>query len=104
MDYRATVNDLMWSGNWKILHWDRENFSDLLGQMTDTEIDIMNAYLDSEGYDIRGLNDSQEAYREDILITYIKDWLKLTVEVDAVGMVQDLCDIYCALMVTKRPV
>ena len=69
--------------------------------MTAQEIEIMNAYLDSEGYDIKGLSDSQEAYREDVLITYIKDWLKLTVEVDAVDMVKDFCDIFCAIMVSK---
>jgi len=32
---------------------------------------------------------------EDVLVTYIKDWLKLTVEVDAVDMVKDFCNIYC---------
>ena len=103
MDYKTKVNDLMWSGNRKILRWDRANFFDLLGQMTAQEIEIMNAYLDSEGYDVKGLSDSQDAYREDVLITYIKDWLKLTVEVDAVDMVKDFCDIYCAIMVTQRP-
>ena len=38
---------------------------------------------------------------EDVLITYIKDWLKLTVEVDAVDMVKDFCNIYSAVMATR---
>ena len=53
-----TVNDLTWSGNRKILHWDRVNFYELLAQITAEEIEVMNAYLDSEGYDIKGLNES----------------------------------------------
>ena len=63
----------------------------------------MNAYLDSEGYDVKGLSENQQHYIEDVLITYIKDWLKLTVEVDAVDMVKDFCNIYCAIMATRRP-
>ena len=39
---------------------------------------------------------------EDVLVTYIKDWLKLTVEVDAVDMVKDFCNIYCAVMSTRQ--
>ena len=31
MDNKTKVNDLMWSGNRKILRWDRANFFDLLG-------------------------------------------------------------------------
>lgn len=97
------VNDLSWSGNRKILHWDRVNFYELLAQITAEEIEVMNAYLDSEGYDIKGLNENHQAYVEDVLVTYIKDWLKLTVEVDAVDMVKDFCNIYCAIMATRRP-
>lgn len=52
------VNDLTWSGNRKILHWDRVNFYELLAQITAEEIEVMNAYLDSEGYDIKGLNET----------------------------------------------
>ena len=98
-----TVNDLTWSGNRKILHCDRVNFYELLAQITAEEIEVMNAYLNSEGYDIKGLNESYQAYVEDVLVTYIKDWLKLTVEVDAVDMVKDFCNIYCAIMATRRP-
>ncbi len=58
MDYRVYVNDLSWSGNRKILHWDRVSFCELLAQITAEEIEVMNAYLDSEGYDIKGLNES----------------------------------------------
>ena len=39
---------------------------------------------------------------EDVLTTYIKDWLKLTVEVDAVDMVKDFYKIYCAVMSTRQ--
>ncbi len=39
---------------------------------------------------------------EDVLVTYIKDWQKLTVEVDAVDMVKDFCNIYCAVMSTRQ--
>ena len=97
-----TVNDLTWSGNRKILHWDRVNFYELLAQITAEEIEVMNAYLDSEGYDVKGLNESHQAYVEDVLVTYIKDWLKLTVEVDAVDMVKDFYKIYCAVMSTRE--
>ena len=97
-----TVNDLTWSGNRKILHWDRVNFYELLAQITAEEIEVMNAYLNSEGYDIKGLNESYQAYVEDVLVTYIKDWLKLTVEVDAVDMVKDFYKIYCAVMSTRQ--
>ena len=97
-----TVNDLTWSGNRKILHWDRVNFYELLAQITAEEIEVMNAYLDSEGYDIKGLNETHQAYVEDVLTTYIKDWLKLTVEVDAVDMVKDFYKIYCAVMSTRQ--
>ena len=96
------VNDLTWSGNRKILHWDRVNFYELLAQITAEEIEVMNAYLDSEGYDIKGLNETHQAYVEDVLVTYIKDWLKLTVEVDAVDMVKDFYKIYCAVMSTRQ--
>ena len=96
------VNDLTWSGNRKILHWDRVNFYELLAQITAEEIEVMNAYLNSEGYDIKGLNESYQAYVEDVLVTYIKDWLKLTVEVDAVDMVKDFYKIYCAVMSTRQ--
>ena len=96
------VNDLTWSGNRKILHWDRVNFYELLAQITAEEIEVMNAYLDAEGYDIKGLNESHQAYVEDVLVTYIKDWLKLTVEVDAVDMVKDFYKIYCAVMSTRQ--
>ena len=97
-----TVNDLTWSGNRKILHWDRVNFYELLAQITAEEIEVMNAYLNSEGYDIKGLNESYQAYVEDVLVTYIKDWLKRTVEVDAVDMVKDFYKIYCAVMSTRQ--
>ena len=103
MDHRVYVNNLAWSGNRKILRWDRVNFCELLAQITAEEIEVMNAYLDSEGYDVKGLNESHQAYVEDVLVTYIKDWLKLTVEVDAVDMVKDFCNIYCAIMATRQP-
>ena len=95
-----TVNDLAWSGNRKILNWDRNNFYELLKQITPGEIETMNTYLDSEGYELKGLSESYEDYIENVLITYIKDWLKLVVDEDSLAMVKDLCNIYCAVMAT----
>ena len=46
---------LYWSGNRKIMKWNKENYYELLKQLTIDEIEIMNDYLDGEGYDLKGM-------------------------------------------------
>lgn len=101
MNYK--VHRTLWSGDRKILRWDRQNFYDLLKQITHEEIEIMNGYLDSEGFDLKGLNDSHGEYVQDVLFTYIKDWLKLLIEADCIGEATELFSIYSAAAATYHP-
>ena len=100
MNYK--VPRMLWSGYIKILHWNRVNFCDLLKQITHEEIEIMNDYLDSEGFDLKGLNDSHAEYVEDVLFTYIKDWLKLLIEGDSIDQAKELFAIYSAAIATRN--
>ena len=100
MNYK--VHRMLWSGDRKILHWNRVNFYDLLKQITHEEIEIMNDYLDSEGFDLKGLNDSHAEYVEDVLFTYIKDWLKLLIEGDSIDQAKELFAIYSAAIATRN--
>ncbi len=72
MDHRVYVNDLSWSGNRKIQEWDKENFNDLVKQMTSREIEIMNAYLDFEGYYVKDWSESHEEYTKMSCILTLK--------------------------------
>ncbi len=96
------VHKTYWSGDRKIQNWDRGNFYDLLKQITHEEIEIMNDYLDSEGFDLKGLNDSHAEYVEDVLFTYIKDWLKLLIEGDSIDQAKELFAIYSAAIATRN--
>ena len=100
MDHK--VHRIFWSGDRKIWNWDRVNFYDLLKQITHDEIEIMNGYLDSEGFDLKGLNDTHAEYVEDVLFTYIKDWLRLLIEADSIDQAKELFAIYSAAMATRK--
>ena len=100
MDHK--VHRIFWSGDRKIQNWDRVNFYDLLKQITHDEIEIMNGYLDSEGFDLKGLNDTHAEYVEDVLFTYIKDWLRLLIEADSIDQAKELFAIYSAAMATRK--
>ena len=92
---------LPWSGNRKIMQWDRENYIDLLKQFTIDEIEIMNDYLDGEGYDVKGLSETHAEYVDSVLFTYIKDWIKLLIEEDRYKEATDLFSIYSSIMATR---
>ena len=92
------VHGNLWSGDRKILNWDKENFYELLNQITYEEIEIMNGYLDSEGFDVRGLSESRKEYVEQVLFTYIKDWVKLLIETDSIHEAKEVFEIYCAAL------
>ena len=96
MNYK--VHENLWSGDRKILNWDRENFYELLKHITYEEIEIMNGYLDSEGFDVRGLSESRKEYVEQVLFTYIKDWVKLLIETDSIHEAKEVFEIYCAAL------
>ena len=78
------------------------NFYDLLKQITHEEIEIMNAYLDSEGFDLKGLSDNHAEYVEDVLFTYIKDWMKLVIEEDRFEEAAEMFSIYSAVVATRN--
>ena len=96
MNYKVHGN--LWSGDRKILNWDKENFYELLNQITYEEIEIMNGYLDSEGFDVRGLSESRKEYVEQVLFTYIKDWVKLLIETDSIHEAKEVFESYCAAL------
>ena len=93
---------LYWSGNRKIMKWNKENYYELLKQLTIDEIEIMNDYLDGEGYDLKGLCETHAEYVEDVLFTYIKDWLKLLIEGDSIDQAKELFAIYSAAIATRN--
>ena len=92
--------NLAWSGNKKILQWNKGSFGELLEQMTIDEIETMNDYLDSECYDVKGLSESHAEYVKAVLFTYIRDWLKLVIEADCIEEAKELFAIYCAAAAT----
>ena len=92
---------LYWSGNRKILKWNKENYYELLQQFTIDEIEIMNDYLDGEGYDLKGLYETHAEYVDNVLFAYIKDWMKLLVEEDRFEEAKEMFSIYSAVMATR---
>ena len=92
---------LYWSGNRKILKWNRESYHELLKQLTIDEIEIMNDYLDGEGYDLKGLCETHAEYVDNVLFTYIKDWMKLLIEEDRFEEAKEMFSIYSAVMATR---
>ena len=92
---------LYWSGNRKILKWNKENYYELLQQFTIDEIEIMNDYLDGEGYDLKGLYETHAEYVDNVLFAYIKDWMKLLAEEDRFVEATEMFSIYSAVMSTR---
>ena len=92
---------LYWSGNRKILKWNKENYYELLQQFTIDEIEIMNDYLDGEGYDLKGLYETHAEYVDNVLFAYIKDWMKLLVEEDRFVEATVMFSFYSAVMSTR---
>ena len=92
---------LYWSGNRKIMKWNKENYYELLKQLTIDEIEIMNDYLDGEGYDLKGLCETHAEYVDNVLFAYIKDWMKLLIEEDRFEEAKEMFSIYSAVMATR---
>ena len=92
---------LYWSGNRKILKWNKENYYELLNQLTIDEIEIMNDYLFGEGHDLKGLFETHAEYVDNVLFAYIKDWRKLLAEEDRFVEATEMISIYSAVMSTR---
>ena len=92
------------SGEEKILLWDKVNFYGLLEQMTAAEIDEMNRWLDSQGFDFGGLCESRAEYDESVLFAYIKDWLQWEIGEEQIEQAKALFPIYCAAVATRRKI
>ena len=90
---------LYWSGNRKILKWNKENYYELLNQLTIDEIEIMNDYLFGEGHDLKGLFETHAEYVDNVLFDYIKDWMKLLE--DRFEEAKEMFSIYSAVMATR---
>ena len=93
---------LYWSGNRKILTWNKENYYELLNQLTIEEIEIMNDYLFGEGHDLKGLFETHAEYVDNVLFDYIKDWMKLVIEEDRFEEAAEMFSIYSAVVATRN--
>ena len=59
----------------KIMNWNRHDFSALVAQMDECEIQEMNRWLVSQGIEIDSDCYAYEDYADEVVYEYIKRWL-----------------------------